>query len=117
MSGVVRELPFTSVLGPWEMEEQGRPGASEEEKDRQNAVARQVRGATLAGGIFVCLLSYGYFQEKIMTGKWGSDGMGGRDISSVFLVMCNRLTSMAIAVIGILVKGPPPNRVPAPAQK
>ena len=117
MGGVVRELPFTSVLGPWEMEEQGRHGASEEEKDRQNAVARQVRGAALAGGIFVCLLSYGYFQEKIMTGKWGNDGMGGRDISSVFLVMCNRLTSMGIAVIGSLVKGPPPHRMHAPAQK
>ena len=94
------ELPLSSILGPSEkMQEESGAGA-----DTRTA-ARQVRGATMAGGIFVCLLSYGYFQEKIMTGSWGSDGIGGRDISSVFLVMCNRITSMTIAVIGICAKG------------
>jgi hypothetical protein len=96
-----RELPFSSVLGPSNMQEESEAEA----KDRQNATERQVRGATMAGGIFVCLLSYGYFQEKIMTGSWGSDGIGGREISSVFLVMCNRITSMTVAIIGICAKG------------
>lgn len=96
-----QELPLASILGPSKMQEES--GNGEVETNRQKS--RQIRGAVMAGGIFVCLLSYGYFQEKIMTGKWGSDGIGGKDISSVFLVMCNRLTSMSIAIVGILLKG------------
>ena len=34
-----------------------------------------------------------------------TDKAGDRHISSVFLVMCNRIVSMCIAVIGILYKG------------
>ncbi|EKX43439.1 hypothetical protein GUITHDRAFT_110561 [Guillardia theta CCMP2712] len=55
-------------------------------------------------GIFVCLISYGYFQELIMTGTWGNDKIGGTQISSLFLVMCNRITSMGIAVLAIMIK-------------
>ena len=78
---------------------------AEEAKDREHAGARRLHGAALACGIFVCLLSYGFYQEKIMTGVWGADKVGGRHISSVFLVMCNRVTSMSIAFFSILAHG------------
>uniref|UniRef100_A0A7S4JY88 Uncharacterized protein n=1 Tax=Guillardia theta TaxID=55529 RepID=A0A7S4JY88_GUITH len=65
---------------------------------------RTLKGVGLAMGIFVCLISYGYFQELIMTGTWGNDKIGGTQISSLFLVMCNRITSMGIAVLAIMIK-------------
>jgi hypothetical protein len=34
-----------------------------------------------------------------MTGKWGDDQIGGKDISSVFLVMCNRWVSFLILML------------------
>lgn len=58
--------------------------------------ARNARGFGLAMGIFVTLMTYGYVQERIMTSNW--DGMHGHEISSLFLVMCNRITSMMVAV-------------------
>ena len=64
----------------------------------------KLRGAALAGGIFACLLSYGFFQEKIMTGPWGEDS-SGKHVSSIFLVMCNRVTTMGIALVGIVARG------------
>lgn len=102
------QLPFSSFLGDGTMnkgETKEGESAQEGEKDRQNASIRQMRGAGLACGIFTCLISYGYFQEKIMTGQWGDDKLGGKQISSVFLVMCNRLTSLTIAIIGIVSQG------------
>eukprot|EP00960_Hanusia_phi_P016347 481997-Hanusia_phi.AAC.1 len=39
-----------------------------------------------------------------MTGTWGNDKLGGTQISSLFLVMCNRITSMGIAVLAIMIK-------------
>jgi len=99
-------LPFSALLGG-SMKGDMKEGESAKEgtKDRHNESARQMRGVGLACGIFVCLISYGYFQEKIMTGQWGDDKVGGKHISSVFLVMCNRVTSMTIAVIGIMSQG------------
>ena len=75
------------------------------EDSHARAHHRFLLGAGLAGGIFTCLLSYGYFQEKIMTGQWGDEKLVGKHISSVFLVMCNRITSMSIGAIFIMVKG------------
>ena len=72
------------------IEDRGIQGASEDQEEISRQRGRNVRGAVLVAGIFTCLLSYGYFQEKLMTGKWGDDKIGGKDISSVFLVMCNR---------------------------
>lgn len=43
---------------------------------------------------------YGFVQESIMTANWGPDVK----ISSLFLVMCNRITSMSIAIIAILIR-------------
>mmetsp|Transcript_13511 Transcript_13511/g.32833 ORF Transcript_13511/g.32833 Transcript_13511/m.32833 type:complete len:371 (+) Transcript_13511:24-1136(+) len=63
--------------------------------------ARNARGFGLAMGIFVTLMTYGYVQERIMTSNW--DGMHGHEISSLFLVMCNRITSMMVAVTAILI--------------
>ena len=61
-----------------------------------------VKGPILISGIFCSLLVYGYAQEKIMTQPWGS-GQEKFD-HSVFLVMCNRIMSMSIAVIAILLR-------------
>ena len=72
------------------IEDRDLNGASEYQEEISRQRGRNLRCAVLVAGIFTCLLSYGYFQEKLMTGKWGDDQIGGKDISSVFLVMCNR---------------------------
>jgi hypothetical protein len=67
----------------------------------ETAFRRNLRGCGLAMGIFVCLMTYGYVQERIMTSTW--DGIGGAQISSLFLVMCNRVVSLMVAVTAILI--------------
>ncbi len=61
-----------------------------------------VKGFFLIMGIFCSLLLYGYAQEKIMTQPWGEKNV--KFNHSVFLVMCNRITSMSIASIIMLVR-------------
>jgi len=66
------------------------------DKAPESDTARNARGFGLAMGIFATLMTYGYVQERIMTSNW--DGMHGHEISSLFLVMCNRVCSMMVAV-------------------
>ena len=56
-----------------------------------------IKGFFLIMGIFSSLLLYGYAQERIMTQPWGADNV--KFDHSVFLVMCNRITSMSIASV------------------
>mmetsp|Transcript_1167 Transcript_1167/g.2769 ORF Transcript_1167/g.2769 Transcript_1167/m.2769 type:complete len:376 (+) Transcript_1167:79-1206(+) len=61
------------------------------------------RALGLASSIFICLCTYGYVQERIMTRPWGPNN--DEYISnSMFLVMCNRLTSMGVALSVITFK-------------
>ena len=53
-------------------------------------------------GIIGCLLLYGVLQERIMVESFGD---GERFKYSLFLVMCNRLTTMCIAIMGCLIYG------------
>mmetsp|Transcript_4159 Transcript_4159/g.8122 ORF Transcript_4159/g.8122 Transcript_4159/m.8122 type:complete len:379 (-) Transcript_4159:215-1351(-) len=64
---------------------------------------RSWKAAGLASSIFVCLCTYGYVQERIMTRPWGPNN-DEYITNSMFLVMCNRLTSMAVALSVITFK-------------
>jgi hypothetical protein len=66
-------------------------------------VKYHVKGVLLILGIFASLLMYGYAQEKIMTQGWGEKNV--KFNHSVFLVMCNRITSMSIASLIMLFRG------------
>mmetsp|Transcript_31749 Transcript_31749/g.75393 ORF Transcript_31749/g.75393 Transcript_31749/m.75393 type:complete len:306 (-) Transcript_31749:702-1619(-) len=55
-------------------------------------------------GIVGCLLLYGVLQERIMVEPFG-EVEGERFTFSLFLVLCNRLTTMTVAMIGCLVYG------------
>mmetsp|Transcript_42341 Transcript_42341/g.135571 ORF Transcript_42341/g.135571 Transcript_42341/m.135571 type:complete len:353 (-) Transcript_42341:28-1086(-) len=55
------------------------------------------------GGIIGCLMMYGVMQERVMTQPYGEEGAMFK--YSLFLVMCNRLTTCSLAVIMLLMKG------------
>mmetsp|Transcript_9296 Transcript_9296/g.22399 ORF Transcript_9296/g.22399 Transcript_9296/m.22399 type:complete len:350 (-) Transcript_9296:391-1440(-) len=59
--------------------------------------------AWCASGIIGCLLLYGVLQERIMIEPFGEEQE--RFKFSLFLVLCNRMTSMLIAALGCLVSG------------
>jgi len=63
---------------------------------------RSWRALGLACSIFFCLIIYGYVQERIMTRPWGEKQFWMNN--SMFLVMCNRITSLGVAVFAIMVK-------------
>mmetsp|Transcript_10348 Transcript_10348/g.26543 ORF Transcript_10348/g.26543 Transcript_10348/m.26543 type:complete len:354 (-) Transcript_10348:310-1371(-) len=54
-------------------------------------------------GIVGCLLMYGVLQERIMVEPFGDEG--DRFKYSLFLVLCNRLTTMSVAIIAALIYG------------
>mmetsp|Transcript_9297 Transcript_9297/g.22401 ORF Transcript_9297/g.22401 Transcript_9297/m.22401 type:complete len:302 (-) Transcript_9297:391-1296(-) len=59
--------------------------------------------AWCASGIIGCLLLYGVLQERIMIEPFGEEQE--RFKFSLFLVLCNRMTSMLIAALGCLLYG------------
>lgn len=58
-------------------------------------------------GIVGCLMVYGVLQERIMVEPFGVGEDGKPEVFkySLFLVLCNRLTSCAIAVVALLMNG------------
>ena len=66
-------------------------------------VQYHIKGSLLILGIFASLLLYGYAQEKIMTQSLGENNE--KFNHSIFLVMCNRITSMFIASVIMLARG------------
>lgn len=57
--------------------------------------------AWCCAGVIGCLVAYGVLQEKIMQGSFD----GERFTFSLFLVLCNRLTTMSLAVVMLLLYG------------
>ncbi|KAI7845535.1 hypothetical protein COHA_000958 [Chlorella ohadii] len=57
--------------------------------------------AWCCAGVIGCLVAYGVLQEKIMQGSFD----GERFTFSLFLVLCNRLTTMSLAVIMLVLYG------------
>lgn len=53
------------------------------------------------GGVISCLVLYGYLQEFIMQGSFGGETF----TFSLFLVLCNRLTTMSVAITMLLLYG------------
>eukprot|EP00898_Chlorokybus_atmophyticus_P003576 jgi/Chlat1/4219/Chrsp27S04298 len=64
-----------------------------------------VRVAICVVGIVGCLMIYGLLQERIMTQPFGEQGEMFKN--SLFLVLCNRLVTCAIAFGTLLVRGRP----------
>jgi len=56
-------------------------------------------------GIVGCLMLYGVLQERIMAEPYGEGDEAERFKYSLFLVLCNRLSSCAIAVVGLMTNG------------
>uniref|UniRef100_A0A7S3VIB7 Sugar phosphate transporter domain-containing protein n=1 Tax=Dunaliella tertiolecta TaxID=3047 RepID=A0A7S3VIB7_DUNTE len=62
--------------------------------------------AWCVSGVVGCLMLYGVLQERIMTRPFGEPGKDAEHFKySLFLVLCNRLTSCAVAIFGLVSDG------------